>query len=190
MALGMIPSIAPRVALGAPSGATNLVTNGGFETNTTDWAVTANNTIARSTVQKNSGAASLLCTYQDQVGLARFPATLTAAAHIFSAWVYIPTAWDGGDILLNDNGDYAGATGTQQASANMALRDQWQRLETDFTIVAGDLVGALHIRAASAPTAGRFIYVDDVQIELGAVATPYVATDGGSASRSRLKWVA
>lgn len=153
-------------AEGLEANPTNLVTNSGIEVDTTGWAVTANNTIARSTVQKHSGAASLLCTYQDQAGLARFAPTLAAAGkYIFSAWVYIPTAYDGVSVVLSDNGDFVGATGTQLATADMAIRDAWQRLITDFTLVAGDLTGALHIRnSGTAPTAGRFIYVDDAEI--------------------------
>jgi hypothetical protein len=191
LAYGSIPSVAPYHSMGAPTGATNLLTNGGFETDTTGWATTANNTIARSTVQKHSGAASLLCTFQDQVGLARNAITLTAAAHMFSVWVYIPTAYDGESVVLSDNGDFVGATGTQLATADMGIRDAWQKLSTDITPVAGDLTGAIHVRNSGAnPTAGRFIYIDDAQIETGTIATPFISTDGSTASRARSKWVA
>lgn len=191
MALGMIPSIAPQVALGRPTGATNLLTNGGFETNITGWTTSGTNTLARSTEQAHSGVASAKATYTDQDGLARNAITLTAAAHMFSVWVYIPTAYDGAGIILTDNGDFAGATGTQLDAADMDIRDAWQRLVADFTPVAGDLTGALHVRNnGTAPTVGRFIYIDDVQIETGTVATPFILTDGSAASRARLKWVA
>jgi hypothetical protein len=190
--LPLIPSIAPSIALGGGGESTNLVTNGGFETNTTGWATSANNVITRDTTEKKSGVASLQAMYIDQPGLARFGLTLTAEPHVFSAWVYIPTAWSGdGSVVLSDNGDFVGATGTQLATADMGIRDAWQRLVTDITPVAGDLAGALHIRVSgTAPDFGDFIYIDDVQIETGLVATPYIETDGGTASRKRSKWVA
>lgn len=195
MAFRGIPTIAPG-PIGRPTGATNIVTNGGIETNTTGWAASGTNTIARSTEQAHSGAASLKITYSNSVTpMAVFepPLVITDALHTFSYWVYVPTAWDGGQIKirhLTTIGGFTGSTATDEQYANMALVDQWQRISCVVDPDAGDLSGRLDVCTASAPTAGRFIYVDDAQVELGSVATPYIATDGASASRQPLKWVA
>ena len=51
--------------------------------------------------------------------------------------------------------------------------DQWQRIECTITIAGGDLAGNLDVREqGSTPTAGKFFYVDAVQIEARAYTTP------------------
>ena len=163
---------------------TNLLTNGGFETNTTGWAATGSNSLARSTEQAKFGSASCKGTYGSAGAFGRFPLTLTAAEYTFSIWLYVPADYDGALVFISDNGDFVGATGTQLASADMNLRDQWQRLSFDISPVGGDLDGALHVRPSGAATVGKFIYFDGAQIELQPIATPYVETDGGTASRT------
>ena len=189
--MGMIPSIAPGVAIGRPSGSTNELTNGGAETNTTGWVKAGTNTLDRSTEQAHSGAASFKATYQDSTTMAQYAITLTAVAYTASCWMYIPTAYDGGAPRLERVG-FVGATGNTNAEASLATRDAWQRVVlADFTPASGDLAGAIQVNvAAGVPTAGRFIYIDDAQVELGVVATPYIHTDGATASRPALKWVA
>ena len=164
--------------------ATNLEANGGAETNTTGHAAGGTNTVARSTAQAKFGAASFLCTYQDNAVLDSVALTLTAAVHSAQRHIYIPTAYDGTQISVQFSG-YVGATGTLSVNADMALRDQWQRVVVpNVTIVAGDLVGAVIVSESGTPTAGRFIYVDGCQTEALAVATPYIETDGATAARS------
>lgn len=175
--------LAPDNSVGIWPAATNLCTNGGFETNTTGWATAGTNAIARSSDVAKFGGYSLQATYQDDTTLASFGITLTAAAHSASAWVYIPSAFDGASVTLGFVG-FAGATGTLTATANLSLRDQWQRVTVrNVTIAGGDLAGSIDV-TCGAPTAGRFVYVDGVQIESGAIATPYVETSGGTASRT------
>ncbi len=154
--------------------ATNKVTNPSFETNTTTWANDGTNTIARSTDQSRFGSYSLKCTYQDHANLAYYnPITLTAVAHTFSAWLWIPSNFDGTNIQLEFIG-FVGIAGGGAVNADMAKRDRWQRVETTGTPAGGDLAGLLLIRTTGAPTAGRFIYVDGVQCEALGVATSYV----------------
>lgn len=170
-------------------GTTNLITNGGLESNTTGWVAGATWTIARSTEQAKFGLSSLKCTFSTAGGdITEFPITLTAAKHAASLWLYIPTSWDGGQIALKVVG-FTGATGTLEVNANMSLRDQWQRVPlSSFTPDAGDLTGTLLVvYSTTDPTAGRFIYVDGAQIEAREVATPYVETDGGTASRGNAR---
>src|SRR5574343_895943 len=119
--------LAPDNSVGIWPAATNLCTNGGFETNTTGWATAGTNAIARSSDVAKFGGYSLQATYQDDTTLASFGITLTAAAHSASAWVYIPAAFDGASVTLGFVG-FAGAPGTLTATANLSLGDQWQRV--------------------------------------------------------------
>ena len=169
-------------SIGIWAAATNLVTNGGFETNTTGWTTGGTNTIARSTEQAKFGAASLKCTYSNNANLADFGITLTNAAHSASVWVYIPTAYDGGGIELRQLNFTVAASAI---AANMALLDQWQRIELPNFTPGIDVTGDIQVNNTGvAPTAGRFIYVDGHQTELQPLCTPYVETDGGTAARS------
>lgn len=171
-------------SVGVWQAATNLVTNGGAETNATGWTTGGTNTIARSTDQEKFGSGSIKATYTDSTSLAmRAGLVLTAARHAASCWVYVPAAWDGGQIQISI-ANYAGSTTHYQTHANMALTDQWQKIRMSFTVVGGDLTGDILISAASAPTAGRFIYVDGMQVEVASIPTPYVETDGGTDSRA------
>ena len=177
----------PDSSFGIWEATTNLLTNGGFESNAAAWATFGSNTIGVSTAQFKFGAQSGLCTYQDNTILTQLTAAfiLTAATHICSLWVFIPSDWDGGTIRWSEAGTYAGASGAQAVNANMALTDQWQRISFDVTPVGGDLAGTMRLDiTGGAPTAGRFVYVDGIQVELQPIATPYVETDGGTASRT------
>ena len=60
----------------------------------------------------------------------------------------------------------------------MTIRDKWQRVHCHITPDAGDLSGSLYLSEnGTNPTAGRFIYVDGVQIETGTAATTYLDGD-------------
>jgi hypothetical protein len=143
---------------------TNLVTNPSFESGTTGWVPSGTNTIALSNSQSKFGANSLLCTYQDSTTFATYNITLTAAAYTFSAWVYIPSDWDGGQIQL---GIFAFTSATTDvATTTTTATDTWTRLQMSFTPDASDVAGALLLSTSSAPTAGKTIHVDGVQCEL------------------------
>lgn len=187
------PTVGPHNAIGRPSGATNLVTNGGFETNVTGWVAGASNgPVTRVTTRSKFGAASGNCAWNTGGAkfLHAFSITLTAAAHTVSAWVYIPANWDGGPIRMGQTG-FTSAVIASQPDANMALTDQWQRIQMVFTPNGADLTGFIAIEINGAdPSNGRMIGLDGVQVETGSIATPYIETDGASASRDPLKWVA
>lgn len=175
---------APDSSFGIWEATTNLCTNGGFKTNLTGWIPSGGNTIARSTAQAKFGAASHLGTYQNNVQFCWFPVTLTASVHTFSVWIYVPTAFDGAGLDAKVQG-FVGATGTLLSGVDMSKRDQWQRVAFTFTPVVGALNGEFVIWNTGAnPTPGRFIYLDGFQIEQKSFATPYVETDGATASRS------
>lgn len=181
----LIPSIAPGL-IGRPKGATNLVSNGGFETNTTGWAAFGAATlVGRNTTNKKFGAASceVLCASSAQQGIRLTGITVAASTqYTYSAWIL--AAENINCVLtLTDNIDQGLASGNLAVPANAWTRISYtattdSHTTRDLRVEAKDSVGA------------HTFYVDGVQLELGAVATPYIETDGATASRSALKWVA
>jgi hypothetical protein len=80
-------------------------------------------------------------------------------------------------------GGYTSATGTLTGSADMSLRNQWQRITAGpFTPDASDLVGTFNISTTGTPTAGRTVLLDGVQVEVGSAATDFINTDGAAAN--------
>lgn len=165
---------------------TNLCTNGGFTTNTTGWTTGGTNTIASGTsTVPMFGTKSCLFTYSNNTTYLSFAITLTATTYICSCWVYLPggvTGFDGQAITLTDNGSFVGAT-VVTGAVDMTITDRWQRVQCSITPVGGDLAGTLVLLGSgTAPTAGRTFQVDGVQIQLGSTPTPYIETDGGTAT--------
>jgi hypothetical protein len=153
-----------------PEAATNLITNPSFETNTTGWTTDGTNTIAQSSAFSKYGYYSAICTYQNDTDLARYTITLTATAHAFSCWVYLASNWDGGAVQLALE-NFTSVT-TDTATTTTTTTGDWVNLEILFTPDAGDLTGDLIVETASAPTAGRAIYIDGADC----VATGYTTT--------------
>ena len=90
-------------------------------------------------------------------------------------WVYVPSDYDGGGVRIVVN-NFTGITINDSANnaVNMSLRDQWQRIWEGFTPDAGDLTGTLLIQnTGAAPTAGRSIFVDGLQLEQRSDASTY-----------------
>jgi hypothetical protein len=140
--------------------ATNLVTNPNFETDTTGWGTAGSNTIERTAARSLYGSYALKCTYADVNTLVFYTATLTVADYVFSAWVWVPNTWDGGNIYISAGG-LSGSTDVVLAQWSTGdPTGAWTYVATRITPDAGDLTGGIWIRFSSAPTAGRHIYVD------------------------------
>jgi hypothetical protein len=168
-------------------GTTNLCTNGGFETGTTGWALGGAGGVAslavdsgRSKFGQKSGkvvAGAAVAGFGDAAVTVPAAGTYTA-----SAWIYIPSSWDGQAPTLGF-ATFSGVSGVP-AVADLTKRDQWQRLTVTDAITAGTLTGAARLRNPGGASAGVFFYADGVQLESGSVATPYVHTDGATATRA------
>lgn len=182
-ASGATPLVSGAVgsALRLEAATTNFVLNPSFETGTTGWSTSGTNAIAQVSTQAQSGAAALRCTYNNHTTLAFINSLVlpSAGAYTLSAWVYIPADWDGGRIEVHP-WSYVGSTAGASVQADMSRRDQWQRIWQTFTAVSGDLDGQPVVVAASAPTAGRVIYVDAVQVEAGTRPSSYADGSLGS----------
>jgi hypothetical protein len=172
-------AIANRRSL-APT--TNLCTNGGFETNITGWTANGTNTFAVSAEQALFGSKSGKITLGDSFRSIFFVPTLTAVPHVCSAYVWIPSASAISFGIQLEVRDFAGGTGDGLGGTVTNLRDQWARISVPITPVGGDLTGVLYVNF-SGGSVGAIFYIDGVQIEAHPFSTPYVETDGGTASR-------
>lgn len=165
-----------------PEATTNLCANPSFESGTTGWAASGTNTIAQSSSDAWSGAYSLKCTYQDNTTLASYAITLPTVSvdYTFTARVYLPSNWDGGAV------SFAGANFTSSSESDTAtcsMTGVWTKIETTMTADT-DVTGNVTIVCASTPTAGRYIYVDAVQIEQKSYDTTYCDGD-----QEGCKWI-
>lgn len=119
----------------------------------------------------------------------RLASASTATAYVpgetrvISAYVSIPSAWNGGQITLGNDfggsrGDFTiGGVGSGPIDANMTLRNQWQRLATAITAGGSGFSGGVFIRAASAPTPGSAINISAVMEDEGPILQTYADGD-------------
>jgi hypothetical protein len=159
----------------------NTVTNPSFETDTSGWSVGAQFTIARSTIQALMGVGSLKSTFVSgsaSTNMATSAATCpTSGRYAFSAFVYIPAAWNGGTVSVNaENFTGAAEVISERHDANLSLRDQWQRIWRVYDISTTGTTGNVVVRCASFPTGTPFIYIDGAQVASYPTGTPLVTT--------------
>lgn len=170
--------LTPPAGVGVWPAATNLVTNGGFETNTTGWVGTRA-TLARSTVQSKFGAASMLVTATDLFAYGTF--TLSGLAN----GEYVLSFWQRQGPQAATDGFYAVNDGTTTfAEAAYTPTADWSRVIVPFTVTGSpaNVFVSLYSRFAGGAV-GDQVYLDGIQVETGSIATPYIETDGGTASR-------
>lgn len=168
--------LAPEGSMGIWEATTNLITNGGMETNDTGWTdVSA--TGSRVTSQYKFGAASLEVVTGNAAAnegcYHNFAAT--AAAYTVSAWVRGP----GGGTVRMAVRDNAG--GSPQTGSAVTLSSSWQRISLTTTALSS-ATWRCYVETDSQQSIT--FQVDGVQVEQQPLATPYVETDGGTASRS------
>lgn len=156
---------------------TNLITNGGVETGTSGWVANNAATIARVTGQAKFGSASLKVTpgsggrdgAQFSVGVALSGST----TYTISAWV-----WGSGKVMFDILGD-----GAEQFSSYYTLGSTPTRITYTWTTQSGTTGITPSIVNANVVQSSPY-WIDGVQVEQKAYATPYVETDGATASRN------
>ncbi len=163
-----------------PEFTVNLCTNPSFELATTGWSASGSNTIARSAAQQFAGVYSLLCTYQNNTTLATLTISSglsTGTTYTITARLLVPSNWNGGDIRLNASG-FTSATVTQVREWDSADGEtgKWVELEIRLATSA-DATGTILLQATVAPSAGRTVYLDALQIEAKAYPTTYCDGD-------------
>ena len=175
---------APDSSFGIWEATTNLCTNGGFETNTTGWSA--------SLIYYTAAGASL--SRQTGVGTAMFGvysckcqtdgATINEGMHyslgaLTNGATYTFSAWILGDFGTSFN-IILGEAGPAAADYSFSCTGRWQRVEVSWTATGNPAYA--YIVYAGVPA--TFFFVDGAQVELKPIATPYVETNGGTASRS------
>lgn len=168
--------LTPPAGVGIWPGATNLVTNGGFESDTTGWAgISA--TLARTTDVSKFGAASLEVSASNGQG-ARSPAVALTNASTYTASGWLRS--ESGRTIRIAFWNAAFAT---VASATIAATSDFQRVSLTYTAAASENHYVTFQDLSGSGTAATF-QLDGVQVETGSIATPYIETDGGTASRT------
>lgn len=184
----MIPDIGPISALGRPKASTNLIANGGFESNATGWSGrNGSETVSRITSWAAEGAAAgnILLTAAS-AGEGAYHGFSGAPSTQYTATVtVVPDAGVTARIYLFDNvGSFVGGESVVGDGTTAT------RLKVTATMGAGAVTFRVYVRCETASQAGKSIKFDGVQVEAGPVATPYIPTAGAVASREGLMWIA
>ena len=154
---------------------TNLITNGGAETNPTGHTADGA-TVGQDAAESKFGAASIEVQTDDAAANeGAYHAFTGAAATAYSASVW---AWGSGTVRIALWDDVAG----KQASSPVTLTATPQRLTVTATTGAGAASFRVYVET-NVQQAITYNY-DGLQVEAQPIATPYVETDGDTAARS------
>jgi len=170
----------------------NLCINGGVETNLVQWSDNGVGVVSRVTTEHKFGTASVKVT-SSGVGENRTlvqwfsGSPITQVARTMNIWVKGEGATIGKTLSLNTNesgGVQSDASLGGIAPATVVLTAEWQRLQHTGTPTQADRVLLYSFLEVTAAGASEVYYADGFQGETGSVATPYVVTDGATATRN------
>jgi RHS repeat-associated protein len=171
--------LSPDSSFGVWDATTNLITNGGFETNASGWDNRGTGSaLAQTTVGTKFGANALHVTN----GTGTPVASLSASIAVTPGLPYTASAWVSGSGTAFISFNERSATDTSVAdysSTAVTLTSTPQRINITRTPSTGNSLARVVITGSAAST----LYVDGAQLEQQALATPYVETNGSSASR-------
>lgn len=178
----------PDSSFGIWEATTNVLKNGGFESSVSNWIPQNLSSFTPSTNQRKfglqsgrmvatgSGTAYIMADHVDDA--------LTAGdVWTLSGWVYVPVGVAGKTVRVEIQ-EYDNGTPGSNSTADFVSIEGWNfvyviRILTDATIAR------LRVRVKLLdPASGDTVYCDGLQLEEQPIATPYVETDGGTASRS------
>ncbi len=141
------------------------------------------NTLGVSALKGLFEGSALLATYQDDTTLMSDIMTLptVSATYAVSFYIWVPQNWDGGNIQASAiAGDFDSGVNTiitEWLSAS-SPRETWFRVTCTLAVGTPDITGTvLRCLTSSGPTAGRFIYIDGLQIEENDYPTPFHASN-------------
>lgn len=150
--------------------ATNLCTNGSFETNTSGWANGTGGTITRTTAEHKFGSAAGQIVYagsvvNEYVGYPITPPSI--GAFVAGLWMKAPA----GSVLqitlagsANNSTPFVGTADWQFVSARV----------TNTAIVTTTLYVATYSLAGASSPQAITVYIDGAHIEAGSTPEPYV----------------
>jgi hypothetical protein len=163
---------------------TNLILNGGVETNANGWAgATGFSPIARDTTKAKYGSASLRNDLASSgtpgFGGSVYTLALTPnATYTFSAWVWC-------DMAMNIGLQFEGTTTLARPLGNTTSvpSQTWTRVTLSGALPPTvEAAYRVSITANNGAYAGHQFWVDGVQVESGPTANAYVETNGAVAS--------
>jgi len=169
--------------------ATNLITNGGFETNFTGWVAEneSGGTSGRSTDASLFGSASayfIATTPADNAGIRMTTSVAAASGSTFTASAFIRSL-DTTELALRiAEYDTGGNFLRLGAAVHAEFTDdgEFTRITATATMGASTTQARLFINTWGSQSAE--FYVDGIQFEAGPIATPYIETDGSTESRT------
>lgn len=184
----------PDGSMGIWEATTNLCANGGFETALSSgdtWAARGTGvSVARVTSDAKFGAACASCTmgasWQSDWGIA----ILGTDIPVSPSTVYTVSAWVKSDgvkavtikVYERDGGGTPiGSPIIGQSSTSLS----WTKVSLTYTSNASAAYAQLIIGTSGSSDVSFTFYVDGVQVEQQPLATPYVETNGATASRSQ-----
>lgn len=186
---GVTASQGQDSSFGIWTATTNLVLNGGFETNTTGWQGYAQGstpipTVTRDTTTAKFGGASGRVDTSGAAGTEGAiytPLSISAsAAYSLSGWFKAPA---GSGFRLQIDWKTSGGAYVFSSLVDVTATGDWQRCT--FTDTAPATAGTATIAVYATGTASaRTFWVDGIQLEQKLVATPYVHTNGATATRA------
>jgi type IV pilus assembly protein PilA len=168
----------PDSSTGIWEATTNLVANGGFETNATGWNSARSGTFSRDATRSKYGNSSLkVITPGVQSGEGAYSANAAVVnnqTYTASVWVLAPAS-QAMQILLEFNNGVTSSTG------NFTGSGVWQRVQLSGSSNATAGIADIQVRTGS--TSSITFWIDGAQIEQKVIATPYVETNGSTSSR-------
>ena len=145
---------------------TNLVTNPSFETNTTGWSTWLSSSISRTSTESIYGDYSLLVTPSSSSNSGTyFTLSVTAEVYSVSIW-FLGTAGLGYRIFVTDT-----SAAIINSGVTFTATGSWQQVSFTYTDTASATRRFYITKAGVANT--NVFYVDAIQIEQKAYATPY-----------------
>ena len=155
---------------------TNIVTNGGAETNLTGWPFGADTTLTRSQEQAVYGVSSFKLVAGTS-GIARHPYTVTPLTTYTKQCQVFRTETARAFTLQARNHDNT----LDIASVVIPTVLGWNYVTLTYTTLAGQTTG--HFRLFGDNGGLVTLYMDGAQVEPGSIATPYIHTDGAAKTR-------
>lgn len=164
--------------------ATNLCTNGGFESNTTGWTNVGTGVGTRITTDHKFGTACMEVNNSAVTDGVAFTGSGNASQSTPYTASFEIKAKAAGDVGAEIQYFVDAVGGTyENINSTVALTADWQRVELPVTFAnAGHTGWRLVVRDGAVGT--KNFRLDGVQYETGSVATPYIETNGATATRA------
>jgi hypothetical protein len=177
----------PDSSFGIWEGTTNILPNGGFETDVSGWG-SAGCVMTRDTTVAKFGVASARITISTvNASIATISSAISGATtgrkFTASAWVFCPAGAVGKSLRLQVN-EGGGTTAEEgMASSDYVLVAGWQKMVVTGTVVRNDRtsIPVYLVFLGASWTAGVIINIDGLQLEEKKFVTPWISSSRSAA---------